>query len=112
MLDDCANFSVDISGRLGELGRQPYSARRFFLRYADRILFGLDTGIDVAAYRLSYRFLETDDEYFNYTVSEVPLQGRWYVSGLYLPDDVLRQVYRENACRVFGWPSEVPQNDR
>src|SRR5262249_48786671 len=53
MLDDCPNYFIDISGRLGELGRQPYSARRFCLQYADRILFGVDTGIEVAHYRLA-----------------------------------------------------------
>lgn len=101
MLDDCPNYAIDISGRLGELGRQPYSARRFFIQYQERILFGSDMGPDGDAYRLSYRFLETDDEYFNYNVSEVPGQGRWYVCGLYLPDEVLEKVYHKNARRLL-----------
>ena len=45
-----------------ELGRQPYTSRRFFLRYADRILFGTDAGPNVPSYRVVYRFLETDDD--------------------------------------------------
>ena len=102
MLDACPNFYVDISARIGELGRQPYSARRFFLQYADRILFGSDMGPDLDAYRICYRFLETDDEYFNYNPGDIPLQGRWHVHGLYLPDDVLKKVYQENARRVLG----------
>jgi predicted TIM-barrel fold metal-dependent hydrolase len=101
MLDECPNFYVDISGRLGELGRQPFSARRFFLKYADRILFGLDEGVHLEGYRLSYRFFETDDEYFNYNTSEVPLQGRWHVCGLHLPDEVLKQFYYDNAARLL-----------
>jgi len=101
MLEDCPNYSVDISARLGELGRQPYTARKFFLQFQDRILFGSDMSPDLDAYRLYYRFLETDDEYFNYNTSEVPGQGRWYVCGLYLPDDVLKKVYHENARRVM-----------
>jgi hypothetical protein len=48
-------------------------------------------------YRLSYRILETDDEYFNYNTGDTPLQGRWHVHGLQLPDDVLRRIYSENA---------------
>ena len=104
MLDECPNYYVDISARLGELGRQPYTARKFFIRYQDRILFGSDMGPDLDAYRLYYRFLETDDEYFNYNTSDVPVQGRWYVCGLYLPDDVLRKVYAENAKKVLGIP--------
>ncbi|HET9590596.1 MAG TPA: amidohydrolase family protein [Anaerolineales bacterium] len=102
MLDQCPNYYIDISARLGELGRQPYTARRFFLQYQGRILFGSDMSPDLDAYRLYYRFLETDDEYFNYSTSEVPAQGRWYVCGLYLPDDVLKKVYAENAKRVLG----------
>jgi predicted TIM-barrel fold metal-dependent hydrolase len=57
LMDRCSNFYVDISARLAELGRQPYSARRFFLRYADRILFGIDTGPSLSTYRIYYRFL-------------------------------------------------------
>ena len=104
LLDRCPNFFVDISARVGELGRQPYTSRRFFLQYADRILFGSDMGPYPEAYRIIYRFLETDDEYFNYNVSPVPMQGRWYVYGIHLPDDVLEKVYFRNADRVL-WKS-------
>jgi predicted TIM-barrel fold metal-dependent hydrolase len=101
LLDRCPNFFVDISARIGELGRQPYTARRFFLRYADRILFGSDMGPYPEAYRITYRFLETDDEYFNYNAAPIPMQGRWHVHGLYLPDEVLEKVYFRNAERVL-----------
>ncbi len=101
LLDRCPNFYVDIAARLGELGRQPYSARRFFQQYADRILFGIDAGADLETYRLYYRFLETDDEYFNYNVGEIPEQGRWYVYGLHLPQTVLKKVYYQNAERII-----------
>jgi predicted TIM-barrel fold metal-dependent hydrolase len=103
MLDACPNYYVDISARLGELGRQPYVARKFFLQYQDRILFGSDMGPYKEAYRLCYRFLETDDEYFNYNVGDIPMQGRWYAYGLYLPDNVLKKVYFENAKKVFNF---------
>ena len=101
MLDDCPNYYVDISARISELGRQPYSARRFFIDHADRILFGIDAGADLETYQIYYRFLETDDEYFNYGDSEIPGQGRWYIYGLHLPDDVLDKVYRRNAERIY-----------
>ena len=101
LLDRCPNFHVDISARLGELGRQPYTARHFFLQYADRILFGSDMGPYPEAYRVIYRFLETDDEYFNYNAAPLPMQGRWHVHGLYLPGDVLEKVYNLNARRIL-----------
>jgi predicted TIM-barrel fold metal-dependent hydrolase len=101
MLEACPNYFVDISARAGELGRQPYTARKFFLQYQDRVLFGSDMGPEPSEYRLYYRFLETDDEYFNYNTTEVPAQGRWHVHGLLLPEDVLNKVYHGNAMRVF-----------
>lgn len=101
LLDRCPNFYVDISERIGELGRQPYSARRFFLKYADRILFGTDRQPGEYIYPTYYRFLETDDENFPYGIEDVPRQGRWRIYGLYLPDDVLEKVYYKNAERVM-----------
>ena len=101
MLDDCPNYRVDISARISELGRQPYAARRFFLRYQDRILFGTDSGPRPDYYRLYYRFLESDDEYFNYNPGELPHQGRWHIYGLHLPEEVLKKVYHDNARGLF-----------
>jgi predicted TIM-barrel fold metal-dependent hydrolase len=101
LLERCPNFYVDIAARFGELGRQPYTARRFYLKYADRILFGSDFGPYPKAYRVMYRFLETDDEYFNYSPAPIPMQGGWYMHGLYLPDEVLEKVYFRNAERVI-----------
>jgi predicted TIM-barrel fold metal-dependent hydrolase len=101
LMDACPNFYIDISARIGELGRQPYAARRFFIRHADRILFGTDTSPILAYYRLYARFLETDDEYFDYGIEVTPAQGRWQIYGLHLPDDVLQKVYYQNAARLF-----------
>jgi predicted TIM-barrel fold metal-dependent hydrolase len=100
LLDKYPNLLVDIGARCAELGRQPYTAREFFLKYSDRILFGTDLVPEVDMYRLHFRFLETADEYFEYP-SHASRQGRWNIYGLYLPDDVLRKVYRENALRLL-----------
>jgi predicted TIM-barrel fold metal-dependent hydrolase len=102
LLNRCPNFYVDIGARIGELGRQPYTSRRFFLEHADRILYGTDLGPNLDGYRLYYRFLETDDEYFNYSLNEIPDQGRWRIYGLFLPEEVLAKVYYQNAERVLG----------
>jgi predicted TIM-barrel fold metal-dependent hydrolase len=101
VLDRAPNFYVDIAARIAELGRQPYTARRFFLRHADRILFGTDLPAMTSVYRIYYRFLETNDEYFAYEPWPVPGQGRWAIYGLYLPDDVLQKIYSGNADRVL-----------
>ncbi len=102
LLDANPNLHVDIAARLAELGRQPYTARDFFLRYADRILFGVDMAPDPDLYAIHYRWLETCDESFDYSTDDVPGQGRWQIHGIGLPDDVLRKVYRDNALRVFA----------
>jgi predicted TIM-barrel fold metal-dependent hydrolase len=100
LLEKHANLFVDIGARCAELGRQPYTAREFFVKFSDRILFGTDLIPEVEMYRLHFRFLETRDEYFDYP-SHASRQGRWNIYGLYLPDDVLRKVYRENALRLL-----------
>jgi predicted TIM-barrel fold metal-dependent hydrolase len=96
---------VDISARIAELGRQPFTARRFFLRHADRILFGSDNGPNIDYYRIFFRFLETEDEYFPYDPGDTPGQGRWNIYGMNLPKDVLEKVYYRNAMRALGMES-------
>lgn len=98
-LDKYPNMYIDIDARISELGRQPYTARRFFLKYQDRILFGTDTRPKREAYRIYYRFLETDDEYFDCAASH-HRQGFWPIYGIFLPPEVLEKVYRGNARRV------------
>ena len=100
-LEQFPNYYVDISARIGELGRQPYTARRFFLQYQDRILFGSDTPPNVESYSVFWRFLETDDEYFDPTPAH-KLQGRWMIYGIFLPDEVLEKIYNKNALKIFG----------
>jgi len=109
---DCfPNMHVELGARIGELGRQPRMARKFFERYQDRILFGTDAvpyGTDTPQqvfndelYEIYYRFLETEDEYFDYAPAPVPPQGRWRIYGLGLPDGILKKVYYENAAQLL-----------
>ena len=99
-LDAYPNMYVDIDARISELGRQPYTARRFFLKYQDRIMFGTDTAPNQAAYRMYYRFLETDDEYFD-PAGGHHRQGFWMIYGVFLPKDVLEKLYYKNAERLL-----------
>lgn len=103
MLSTYPNFHVDIAARIAELGRQPRAARKLFLEHPDRVLFGMDLfPPDPADYAIHFRFFETDDECFDYATDDVPPQGRWTISGLNLPDDVLRKVYGDNARRLIA----------
>ncbi len=100
-LEKYPNMYTDINARISELGRQPYTARKFMIKYQDRILFGTDTRPDPVAYRVYYRFLETDDEYINSDPSH-HRQGRWRIYGIYLPDEVLEKIYNKNALKLLG----------
>ncbi|MEP3389134.1 MAG: amidohydrolase family protein [Reichenbachiella sp.] len=95
------NFYVDIDARISELGRQPNTARKFLIKYQDRVMFGSDTPCDAAAYRIYYRWLETDDEYINPAQGH-HLQGRWMIYGINLPDEVLEKIYNKNALKVLN----------
>jgi predicted TIM-barrel fold metal-dependent hydrolase len=99
-LDRHPNMYVDIDARISELGRQPYSARRFLIKYQDRVLFGTDTPPSRDAYRMYFRFLETDDEYFDPVGGHHP-QGFWMIYGIFLPDDVLAKLYNGNARKII-----------
>jgi predicted TIM-barrel fold metal-dependent hydrolase len=101
ILERCPNFNVDIAARLAELGRQPYTTRQFFERWSERIVFGTDFTPDPAMYAIHYRFLETRDESFDYSLDDPPPQGRWQIHGLGLARDVLERVYRTNAERLI-----------
>jgi predicted TIM-barrel fold metal-dependent hydrolase len=99
-LDEYPNLMVDIASRIAELGRQPYSARKFLIEYADRVVFGTDGPWPETRIRLYWRFLETFDENFPYSEKAFPPQGLWNIHGVGLPDDVLRKIYRDNAARI------------
>jgi len=110
-LDRHPNLSVEFGARIGELGRQPRTAKRFFDRYQDRIMFGTDAvpgGDDTPQqvfggelYDIYYRFLETEDEYFDYAPAPVPPQGRWRIYGLGLSEPVLKKIYHDNAAALL-----------
>jgi len=95
-LDKYPNMYIDIAERINELGRQPYTCRKFFYKYQDRILFGSDAfhwSMDWR-YPVYYRFLETWDEYFFQ-------YSRWGLYGIGLEDDILKKIYYKNAEKVL-----------
>lgn len=106
-----SNLHIDIAARIGELGRQPRASKRFFDKYQDRIVFGTDAVphgdqfpqqvFGDLLYQIYFRFLETEDEYFDYAPAKVPPQGRWRIYGLGLSDVVLKKVYADNARRLL-----------
>ena len=107
LLDENPNVYIDFSARIDELGRQPYSAREFFIRYQDRILFGSDMPASPEMYRCYFRFLETFDEYFFPPDYDGTFERhRWAIYGIGLPKEVLAKVYYQNALKIIPYLKE------
>jgi len=124
MLDRYPNFFIDTAARVPEIGRQdPQVMHDFFVRYQDRILFATDIGYgrdplgrlhlalgssgaeepteqDIERFwESTYRYFETRDVSFP---NPTPIQGRWPISGIGLPREVLEKLYHGNAERLLG----------
>ena len=96
-LDEFPNVMTEFGAVIAEFGRQPKTARKFFIDYQDRILFGKDL-YKKEEYYTYFRVLESDDEYFDYFRKR---HAFWKMYGLGLPDSVLRKIYYENALKLF-----------
>jgi len=92
LLDEIPNMNVGIA----ELGRQPRNAKKFFIKYQNRVLFGKDSW-KPEEFPTYFRVLESDDEYFPY---HKKYHAFWPMYGLDLPDNVLKKVYYKNALRI------------
>lgn len=105
-LDTYPNMVVEIASRISELGRTPYSSRDFLIKYQDRVMFGTDGPWPAERLNAYWRFLETKDEWFAYSEKSPPPQGLWNITGIYLPDDVLKKLYHQNAAKYIPGVAE------
>lgn len=96
VLDRHPNLYLDNAARHQETAATPRATKRFYEKYADRILFGTDNDPSQDMYDMQWRIMETDDEHF-YGESY-----HWPLHGLDLEDDVLQKVYHDNAVRILS----------
>ena len=121
MLDRYPNLLIDTAARVPEIGRMdPAQLRKIFVDHRTRILFGTDfalyggemmlgsSGSEVPSeadadrfFSSHWRFFETADRKMAHPT---PIQGKWTVDGIALPEEVLEDVYHRNAERLFGLP--------
>lgn len=117
-LDAYPNFLVETSARFGDLALQPSEkVRAFFLRYADRILYGTDAGIGRPGEDLTVEETEREKQdlrrqlllHLDYVTGTDSLNFRDYgtsydapTRSLDLPEDVLHKFYHQNAERLLG----------
>ncbi len=97
LLDELPNVYTEVGAVLAELGRQPHFARKWLVRYQDRVLFGKDAW-EPSEYHVYFRVFETDDDYNEYYRRR---HAFWRIYGLDLPDEVLRKIYYRNALRLI-----------
>ncbi len=114
-LDRYPNFHVEVSARTRNLTRQPTEkVRAFFLKYQDRILYGVDrawrphrtpevtpTDAQRAAFVDGLEAQYRRD--WDYYAGEGQVEyGDRQVEALALPRDVLEKFYHRNAERLIG----------
>ncbi len=105
-LEKYPNLWIEPASRIAELGRQPFTARDFLIRHADRLLFGTDGPWPEARLKIYWRFFETRDESFDYSEKVPPPQGIWQIYGVDLPDEVLQKMYYRNAAKLIPGVAE------
>lgn len=98
LFDQHPNLYSEVGAVLYDLGRQPRTARAFFIKYQDRLLFGKDS-FQPAEYPYYWRVFETEDEYFDYYRD---YHAFWKLYGMGLPDGVLRKLYADNAMKLIS----------
>ncbi len=118
VLDTYPNVMVDTAARLGEIGRHPPDkVRALFIKHKTRIVFGTDIGVsdqgimlgsqgneepteaDIKPfYDAHWRFFEGKERGIAHPT---PIQGRWTIDAIDLPDDVLEHLYWKNAARIL-----------
>lgn len=92
------NLYPEIGVRHTVLARQPRAARKFFIEFQDRILYGADGVQPLSAYRMQWRIFETGDDSFT---PEGGGSDPFFLYGLDLPDTVLKKLYYANAARLM-----------
>lgn len=120
-LEEFPNFHIEVAARTRDLARHPSAqVRALFLKYPDRILYGIDTswmptdGQDTPQMReafLNRLKLQYQADYDYYAgAGEIEYNGR-KTEALNLPRSVLEQFYHRNAIRLFRlgrWASPRP----
>jgi uncharacterized protein len=94
--DKYPNLYADVSARFGEIAPIPKYVHEFIEKYQDRIVYGTDMTFNERMYRETFRILETADEHFYDSYNY-----HWPLYGLYLTDNTLKKVYRDNALKII-----------
>lgn len=113
LFDTYPNLSFDLTPgieMLYNMSKTPDASRDFFIKYADRLVFGTDNSSNWTVTEghvragITYRWLETEDTFRMPETADFllgpPEDG--VVHGMALPDDVLEKIYTKNIIRYAG----------
>jgi hypothetical protein len=109
-LNDYPNTHVDLAARMSQVQAQsaadPLKVRDFFIRYADRLLYGTDitaapNGQPDSVARGAHAFWLSDWTYLATSQTQYIKALHRQVKGLNLPKDVIDKIYWGNAHHVF-----------
>ncbi len=95
------NFYADFSARFHETSTIPRTTAEFLKKWSHRVAYGTDIPFSQHLFSLTYRILESTDEHFYDQDFYFNFNYHWPMYGMGLPDDVLKQVYREAALSAF-----------
>ncbi len=105
MFDTYPNLYADNAAQYAETAAIPRTSARFFEKYADRIVYGTDMGVEKEMYKTTFRILETRDEHFY----DREISGyHWAMHGFGLKSSVLEKIYRTNAIQLLGLGKGTP----
>lgn len=118
-LEEFPHFHIEVAARTRDLARHPSEkVRALFLKYPDRILYGIDTSWwpadgqgtpQMRAAFLNRLKLQYEADYSYYAGSgEIDYNGR-KTQALNLPRGVLEKFYHRNAIRLFRLDAWVPE---
>ena len=99
LLERNPNLYADISARYAETAPIPRFASKFYEKYAGRLVYGTDMGVEKPMYRVTFRILESLDEHF-YEIEQ--FDYHWSLNGFGLSDEILKQVYYSNATKLLA----------
>lgn len=105
MFDRNPNLYADIAARFAETATIPRFVNQFLLKYPERVVYGTDVPYNRPFFETTFRILETEDEHF-YMRGKVESANfnfnyHWTLNGFGLPDQVLKNIYHDNALAVF-----------
>ena len=111
MFERHSNLYADIAARFAETATIPRFVRQFLMKYPDRVVYGTDVTYNQPFFSTTFRILESEDEHFyergllgsaNNPLLAANFNYHWTLNGFGLPDNVLKNIYHDNALTIFN----------